>query len=322
MIKEEIRQHLNSEEIAYLESLGLNLDSDLLDPKIDSVFKAMLTADTAESREALKGLLGAAIGRKIKTVEIRNNEMAVTGLLQKKGVFDIHVTFDEGDEADIEMMLVIKDSIPNRLEFYTARLYCSQDVRGKTYADLHRVYTIMILNSTLFPDSENFYDEFMYRNKEGKVLSGSTQIITIELSKLDRVIEKPVPEMTDAEQWAVYLKYANHADKQALIQNIKDSQEGIRMGAQVLETISRDRDEFLVHFYQLKAEIDHDSQLLYAEDKVRTAGKIEGKIEGAVNIVRKYKATVTDALDTVELPEEERGSLIKELNRLQIPYED
>jgi hypothetical protein len=64
----------------------------------------------------------------------------------------------------------------------------------------------------------------MYRNAEGSVLSGNTQIIFIELTKLDKVLEKPVSEMTDIEKWSVYLRYANHADKQALIQEIKDSQ--------------------------------------------------------------------------------------------------
>jgi cobalamin biosynthesis Mg chelatase CobN len=50
-------------------------------------------------------------------------------------------------------------------------------------------------------------------------------------------------------------------------------------------------------------------------------GKAEGKIESAVSIIRKYKATVADALDTVGLPETERNTVIKELVSAGIPYE-
>jgi predicted transposase YdaD len=90
------------------------------------------------------------------------------------------------------------------------------------------------------------------------------------------VLLKPVSEMTGLERWSVFLRYANHKSKQSLIQQIKDSEEGIKMGAEMLETISSDREQFLIYFSRMKQEIDHDSQLLYAEKK----GKIEGIIEG------------------------------------------
>ena len=80
----------------------------------------------------------------------------------------------------------------------------------------------------------------------------------------------------------VILKYANDKNKQKLIKEILDSQEGIRMGAEVLGTISKDRAEYIRFYQQLKAEIDRDSQLLYAEKKGRLEGKIEGRLEGKI----------------------------------------
>jgi len=274
---EEIKKIFTEGDIKELDSMGINLDSDLLDPKMNSVFHAMLTTDSEESRMALRGLLGAAIGRCVTSATVKTDVLPVTGLQEKQAAFDVHVTFNDGDEADIEMQMRIRDNLFNRCEFNTARLYCSQGIRGKRYADLNKVYTIMILNSTLFPDSDSFIDEFMYRNAKGKVFSGNTQIIIVELTKLVKVSQKPVPDMSAIEKWALYLKYCNHKGKQKLIRELKESMEDIKMGAQVLETISSDRVEFLNHFYKLKAEIDRDSQLLHAKEE----GLKEGLKEGA-----------------------------------------
>ena len=58
-MNEEIRQYLSEEDIAYFESLGINLKSELLDPKIDSVFRAIFTANSKESIGALTNLLSS-----------------------------------------------------------------------------------------------------------------------------------------------------------------------------------------------------------------------------------------------------------------------
>ena len=203
---DEARLYLSEEDIAYYTSLGLNLDSDLLDPKIDRVLKAIFTSDTDESKKALIHFLSNTLKRKIKNVTIKNNEPPVRTLQEKQSSFDIHVEFDDKDEADIEIQITIKDNLFNRSEYNTAKMYSTQNLRGKMYTHLHKVYTIMILNQTLFHDTEDFYDEYMYRNAKGKILSGDTQIIFIELSKLDKILSKPISEMTAVEKWAIFLR--------------------------------------------------------------------------------------------------------------------
>ena len=186
----------------------------------------MFTSDTDESKKALIHFLSNTLKRKIRNVTIKNNEPPVRTLQEKQSSFDIHVEFDDKDEADIEIQITIKDNLFNRSEFNTAKMYSTQNLRGKMYTDLHKVYTIMILNQTLFHDTEDFYDEYMYRNAKGKILSGNTQIIFIELSKLDKILLKPISEMTAVEKWAIFLRYANHQDKQGLIREIVESEEG------------------------------------------------------------------------------------------------
>ena len=107
----DVKLYLTSEDIAYYTSLGLNLESDLLDPKIDRVLKAILTSDTDESKKALIHFLSHALKRKISTVTVINNEPPIRTLLEKQSSFDIHVIFDDGDEADIEIQIAINDDM-------------------------------------------------------------------------------------------------------------------------------------------------------------------------------------------------------------------
>ena len=199
-----INEILTPDDIAYLESLGVVVDGELLDPKIDLVFKAMLTTDSEASRTALKDILSCALLRRISMVRVANNELASTGLMQKQANFDLHAVFDDDDEAEIEMQMRLRDNVVNRSEFNTSKLYSSQEIKGKLFDDLKKVYMIMILNSTLFHDRKEFIDYYTFRNAEGRVLSGNMNIIFIELSKLGEVEKKPVSEMSGIERWALF----------------------------------------------------------------------------------------------------------------------
>jgi hypothetical protein len=198
----------------------------------------------------------------------------------------------------------------------------------------------------------------MYRNRRGRVLSGNTQIVFIELSKLDKVLLKPVKKMTALEKWALFLRYANHADKQDLIHEILNGEEGVKMGAAVLNTLSKSEEERIACYYRLKAENDRTSQLLYARDegiaegmvkgmvkgmekgmekgmakgmekgmakgmeKGMEKGMAKGKIEAAINMIKRYKIGVTEAMEVLKLPEGDRGNLVEELIRGGVAYED
>jgi predicted transposase/invertase (TIGR01784 family) len=323
-MRDEMNQILTQEEIQEIESFGITLNSDLLDPKVDIVFKAMLTSQSSESKKALIHFLSAILQRNIKKVIVLNNELANTGVFQKQSIFDIHVGFDEDDEADIEMQMVLSDNMINRSEYNTAKLFSSQNIKGKPYTALKKVYSVIIMNFTLFVGQPKFFDEYMYRNPEGKILSGNTKIIYIELTKLDEVEKKAVSEMTKIEKWALFLKYVNQKGKQDLIQSIINSEEGIRMGAEVLETISKDREEFSRYFHYLKAEIDRESQLIYAHqqgmEKGMQQGMEKGKTEAAISIIKEFRATVSRAMEITKLPEEKRDELIRDLENQQIPY--
>ena len=75
----------------------------LLNPRVDSTFKALFTQPTTESKEALHSFLEAATERKIASFTLSPND--APGMFpEQRGVsYDILCVFDDGLSADIEM---------------------------------------------------------------------------------------------------------------------------------------------------------------------------------------------------------------------------
>ena len=79
-----------------------------------------------------------------------------------------------------------------------------------TYNDLKEAYQIAILAKERFFKDEAFLHNFEYYDPDKKIsFNGRSRIITLELSKLEQVVEKPAGEMSVQESWAVYFQYLN-----------------------------------------------------------------------------------------------------------------
>ena len=76
----------------------------ILNPRLDVNFKALFTQGTKESDTALQSFISAAIGRKIKSLKLDPNEPPADTPSQMQMSFDVAVTFDDGEKADIEMI--------------------------------------------------------------------------------------------------------------------------------------------------------------------------------------------------------------------------
>ena len=74
----------------------------LLNPRIDSTFKALFSQKTQESHDALQSFLEAATERKISSFELCPND-APAGFGHQRGVsYDVLCEFDDGLHADCE----------------------------------------------------------------------------------------------------------------------------------------------------------------------------------------------------------------------------
>ena len=184
---------------------------------------------------------------------------------------------------NVEMSLYPISSEPVRLEFHVAKLFTGQDIKGtnKGYNNLKQAYQITILaKERFFPDDE-FFHTFEFYDKDHNVsLNGRSRIITLELSKLKKIVEKPASQMSNPEKWGVYIEYLTDISKRGKINEIAGLEGGIAMASEVLLTISRDEEERARIMRAEKTELDYISYMAEAEEKGLAKGLAEGHAKG------------------------------------------
>jgi len=262
---------------------------DIIDIRYDNVFKAVFTSGTPASQKALSRLISALICREITVITISVNEPAIDNIRDRQIRFDIHCRAKTGDLINVEMSLNPDPFELIRLEFYAGKLFTGQDIKGKSknYDDLKQAYQIAILAKERFFKDEKFLHSFEYYDAvNGVSLNGKSRIITLELSKLEEIVEKSTDEMSAQEYWAVFFRYLTDTSKRHKINKIIELEEGIAMASKVLKSISKDEIERARLMSEYKYELDLQSKLVTAKRK----GKEEGKKEGEQKIINLLKS--------------------------------
>jgi predicted transposase/invertase (TIGR01784 family) len=259
---------------------------DPLDIRKDHVFKAVFMKETPEARESLSRLVSALIDTKITIESIWANEEPIYNIGDRKIRFDINCRAVNGERINVEMSFDPKPYEPVRMEFYTGRLFTSQEISGinRDYNDLKRTYQITILaNKSLFPDNEFFHSFEYYDPVRCVSLNGRTKIITLELTKLEKIASKPTSEMNEPESWAFFFEYLTDRRKRDKINEILKKEKGISMANKVLITISRNEIERMRILSEEKYLLDRQSEIAYE----RKAGREERDKEIARNALAK-----------------------------------
>jgi predicted transposase/invertase (TIGR01784 family) len=233
----------------------------------DIVFKDVFTADDDDSRKALSRLISVCIHREVSAVQVLNSEVSPEYAAGKMVRFDIHVKFNDGETADLEMQMgPSDDNISSRAVFYAVRLLSGQGTRGEDYADLKQAYQIFFFNGLLFPGRSSFPRRYhLAEDTEHDRLSDLIEILFYELGKLEpkaqAILEgrESVKNLTDEERWCLYLKYHRDEDKVELIKELIREDEGLMSTERVLDKVSQDYEEWAKALFWEKAEMNYRS---------------------------------------------------------------
>jgi predicted transposase/invertase (TIGR01784 family) len=217
-------------------------------------------------------------------VEVRDAELPITDIGEKRRRFDVNCVTDSGEQIDVEMQAERMKGdtaesghkgIRNRSVYYVSALHAAQG-KGKNYSELLRSYQIMFCGYTVFPGREKFISRFRFSEEyDHFVLSDSVGIVFVELSKLGKILAKPIEEMTPAEMWSVFFRYADNPKYGELLSRINTAKGEIKMATDILQTISWDPDERARYLSRLKYERDMEHNLIEA----RKEGVAEGRGE-------------------------------------------
>jgi predicted transposase/invertase (TIGR01784 family) len=265
-------------------------DEDLPDICQDAVFKALMTKNTPPSRRARDSLLSAILDRPVTVISVNPNEPPVSGLRDRQIRFDLNVRLDNGELANVEMT---KDPTPDevlRMEYYAARLYTSQDLRGSRldYRDLKKTWQISLLaNRNLFPD-EALIHRFVYYDREHDLdLRGRTGIISVELKKADKAGEGGTGTMSPPEKWAYFFRHLADKSKRRVINEILAAEEGIAMAGKAVQGFTKHEREALHQISKDKWQTDKQSWMAYGREEGREEGLRQGMEKGLLQGVEK-----------------------------------
>ena len=252
-----------------------------LNPTLDFVFKTLFSGKDEDSREALRLLLSSCIHRQVLDLQLQNTEMLPGFLMGKVFCLDIHVTFNDGEQADIEMQVNRSDDdLKARSLIYASRLLESQLERGERFRQAKRVYVIFFLDFVLFPQSDKVPRRYVFMEEtEHDRLNELIEVIYYEMPKTaDAVREyfegkETLKTLPTEQKWCIYFKYRVEEGMEPLIDELRREEEGIMRADRALKKIERDREK------RARA-IFWDNQRLVRNSDMRAA-KEEGLAEGS-----------------------------------------
>jgi predicted transposase/invertase (TIGR01784 family) len=295
----------------------------ILNPCKDTVFKLIFTRETPSSRTALSSLVSALIARKTQVIAVTANEppaahpqdRQIRGTLT--GPFDIACKLEGNERANLEMTLYPKPYEAARLEYYLARLYANQDIKGvtKSFDDLKPAYQLSLFaGENLYPGHDlvhrfRYYDPGLHVS-----LGGRTELITLELKKAEALLGKAIGELDIVERWALFFRYAPDRERRELINAILAEEEGIGMAGEELLTVSEDERQQAWLMSAEKYDLDRQSDLTDARRAGRTEGLTVGRAEGRVE---GYKEAELEYQGQIRQDQEQIRQLEEEIRRLR-----
>lgn len=252
----------------------------LLNPRIDSTFKALFTSETPQSRAALKSFLEAAIEQKIREVTLTANSAPMDFVDQRQILYDIQAILDDGRIANIEMQAFNQSyDYGKRSEYHAARLVTTYFRKGKKWSEVPTVYQISILDFVYDKEDNEAIGRYSMRKGNGRKLSGTINSIFIELPK---IIEKEdsLDENSSIENWAIFLKEADRPDKSTVIKRLTQKEDGLMQARNSLVEISKDMDLWIQQFREDVYETDRISGLMANREIGLEEGRKEGREQG------------------------------------------
>ena len=179
-----------------------------INPLSDWAFKRIFASET--NKDLLIDFLNELVIREDKIVDLtyRPTEQLGAEEQDRKAIFDIYCKTDKGEYCIVELQKVRQAYFKDRSIYYSTFPIQEQAVKGSWNFELHPVYTVAILDFTLFNETEE--DKKRYR-EEVKLMRTSTK--TVFYDKLSFIyLELPkfvknVDELkTNFDRWMYLLK--------------------------------------------------------------------------------------------------------------------
>ena len=280
----------------------------------DFAFKYVFGEDCKEANDALKSLLTVFLEREVNHVVVKNSEMVKDYSKMKNSRLDLLVEFDDQTTVDLEMQLrQTKDHLPNRFNYYLARLHGSQDMEGKSYSQLKETIVLVFFNVNLI-DNNRMCNTFTLKNEDGlsfvKETEDRMKIRTVEMTKLD--VNKPLEEMSEQEKMIYYFLNCHKGMEDSKIKMMIESDEVIQMLEKRVETISDDGWKKIIADFQ---KLHENEERMERQLELEEAHKAQEEAKKALQEANKLNQEADKKVEEAEKKSEEADKKVEEANK-------
>lgn len=272
-----------------------------LSPKLDVVFQALFGEVGNES--ITKGFLETILERKIDSIDLSRNPILRREFKDEKlGVLDIIAKLDKDEICNIELQIVDKKNIIERILYYWSRLYSRQIKSGEDYKILQKAIVILITDFKLENLEELDYHSRwkIMEDKQGKKII-LTQKLEIDIIELPKIIGKE-KEQDNLLDWLYFLE---NPKSERVTEKMKEN-ENLKEAVKKLDNLSED--EKMQRIADLRQKAIMDEKAIY--EKGLEVGIEKGIMEGSqkekIEIAKKMlelkidKETIAEATGLTE----------------------
>ena len=246
-------------------------------PKMDIIFQAIF--GEVGSENITKDFLEKILKRKIEKISLDKNPILRRELKDDKlGVLDIVTELDGKEKCNIEMQLIDKNNIIERMLYYWSKMYTRQIKAGGDYKKLEKTIVILIADFNIKGLEEVEYHstwKIIETNSVKKlILTDKFELDIIELSKI-KGRENEKDQLLD---WLIFL---DNPESERVARKMEEN-ENLKEAVEKLDRISED--EKMQRIIELREKAIRDEHAIY--DKGLDDGIEKGAKEEKIKIVK------------------------------------
>lgn len=288
----------------------------LLSPKLDVIFQALF--GEVGSERITKKFLEAILDKKLEEVDLsRNIVLRRENLEDKMGVLDVFVKINQEEYCNVEMQMIEKDKLIERILYYWSRIYGRNLKSSQDYIELKKTIGVLIVNFEIKKLKELGYHskwKIIEEEKRKLILTEDLEIHIIEIPKIYNIKEKE-----QEEELVKWINFIENPESKKVEEYMKENKE-LKEAKEKLEVMSEDEKMQILAELRLKAIRDekaverfgYNQGMENGIEKGIKQGKKAGKIEGIKEMAKKMKEEGID-IETIQkitnLTEEEINSL-------------
>ncbi len=260
-----------------------------LDPKIDLVFKLLLTRD----RTLLIHMLEGVLRRPIIGLELVDPTIPGELSRDKSIVLDIRAVLADGSRVDLEMQIRTLSDLGSRVVYYAARDYADQLRRGDGYHQLTPTVGIVWLVEPLLPSMDRMHSIFELRERHTHTrISDQLEIHLLQLSCHRPSIVTGYDARVD--RWARFLlaktdaEFDQLASEDPIMRTAKKALEQLSMDPEIRRR-AREREDSM-KFYEMR--------LAASEERGEVRGRAEGQAKTLLKLLQLRFGSIPDRTRT------------------------